>query len=170
MAKDPAVLNHQEWLGYVQPVGLVVSIPALLDANARINRNFGPDHQKFLGALPVNRDGESIPEIPDFVAFAQAVFEWRLEDLYGASGATLLPTSLEVPLPEYNETLRPTFALREFQPTETTHEWILLIDVLQAGTDFDKVVATDTRGWQASPLSRFERLLRETRVPAGLLV
>ena len=33
MAKDPAILAHQEWLGYVQPVGLVVSIPAMLDAN-----------------------------------------------------------------------------------------------------------------------------------------
>jgi hypothetical protein len=52
MAKDPAVLNHQEWLGYVQPVGLVVSIPALLQANAFLNRNFGPEHQRFLAALP----------------------------------------------------------------------------------------------------------------------
>lgn len=170
MAKDPAVLNHQEWLGYVQPVGLVVSIPGLLDANARINRNFGPDHQKFLSALPVNGDGETIPEIPDFVAFVQALFDWRLEDVYGASGAPVLPTSLEVPLPEYSETLRPTFALREFQPKDSDHDWILLIDVLPTGTDFDKVMAADARGWQASPQTRFERLLRETRVPAGLLV
>src|SRR5262249_36833482 len=130
MAKDPAVLNHQEWLGYVQPVGLVVSIPALLDANARINRNFGPDHQKFLSALPVARDGEPIPEIPDFVAFAQTFFEWQPEDLYGAPGAPALPNSLEVPLPEYNETLRPSLALREFQPKDSACEWILLINVL----------------------------------------
>jgi N-6 DNA Methylase len=170
MAKDPAVLNHQEWRGYVQPVGLVVSIPALLDANARINRNFGPDHQRFLSVLPVDRDGEPIPEIPDFVAFAQAVFEWRLEDLYGAPGAPALPNSLEVPLPEYNETLRPSLALREFQPKDSTCEWILLINVLSSGVDFDEVVVSDARGWQASPQTRFERLLRETRVPAGLLV
>src|SRR5215472_12096081 len=139
MAKDPAILNHQEWLGYVQPVGLVVSIPALLDANARINRNFGPDNQKFLSALPVDRDGEPIPEIPDFVPFAQAVFDWRLEDLYGAPGAPVLPNSLEVPLPEYNETLRPSLALREFQPADAVHEWLLLIDVVPAGIDFDRV-------------------------------
>jgi N-6 DNA Methylase len=170
MAKDLAVLNHQEWLGYVQPVGLVVSIPALLDANARINRNFGPDHQRFLSALPVDRDGEPIPEVPDFVAFAQTVFEWRIEDLYGAGGASALPTSLEVPLPEYNETLRPTLALREFQPKDLACEWILLISVLPSGVDFDEVVVSDARGWQASPQTRFERLLRETRVPAGLLV
>jgi len=170
MTKDPAVLNHQEWLGYVQPVGLVVSIPALLDANARINRNFGPDHQRFLSALPVDRGGEPIPEIPDFVVFAQAVFEWRLEDLYGAPGAPVLPNSLEVPLPEYNETLRPSLALREFQPKDSACEWILLINNLSSGVDFDEVVVSDSRGWQASPQTRFERLLRETRVPAGLLV
>jgi len=29
MAKDPAILAHQEWLGYVQPDRLVVSTPAL---------------------------------------------------------------------------------------------------------------------------------------------
>jgi len=170
MAKDPAILNHQEWLGYVQPVGLVVSIPALLDANARINRNFGPDHQRFLSALPVDRDGDPIPEVPDFVAFTQAVFEWRLEDLYGAPGAPALPNSLEVPLPEYNETLRPSLALREFQPKDSTCEWLLLINVLPSGVDFDEVVVSDARGWQASSQTRFERLLRETRVPAGLLV
>ena len=38
MAKDPEQLAHQQWLGYVQPVGLVVSIPALLAADAHPNR------------------------------------------------------------------------------------------------------------------------------------
>jgi hypothetical protein len=33
MARDPEAIAHQEWLGYVQPVGLVVSIPALLAAH-----------------------------------------------------------------------------------------------------------------------------------------
>ncbi len=43
MAKDPEQLAHQQWLGYVQPVGLVVSIPALLAADAHVNRNIAPD-------------------------------------------------------------------------------------------------------------------------------
>ena len=42
MAKDPAILAHQEWLGYVQPVGLVVSIPAMLDANRPGESKFCP--------------------------------------------------------------------------------------------------------------------------------
>ena len=57
MPKDPAILAHQEWLGYVQPTGLVVSIPALIDASAFLNRNYGPDHQRLLSALPQDSDG-----------------------------------------------------------------------------------------------------------------
>jgi hypothetical protein len=170
MAKDPDVRNHQEWLGYVQPVGLVVSIPALLQANARINRNFGPDHQRFLSAIPADPTGEPMPEIADFVEFAQAALGWSPQDLYGAPGSPPIPDSLEAPLPEYNETLRPTYALREFDPKDSAHEWILLVDVLPTGTDLDAVTATEAHRWQASPQARFERLLRETGVPTGLLV
>src|SRR5450759_3025806 len=48
MPRDPETLAHLEWLGYVQPVGLVVSPPALLAAQAHINRNIIPDHRRFL--------------------------------------------------------------------------------------------------------------------------
>src|SRR4051794_8799074 len=118
MSKDPAVLAHQEWLGYVQPSGLVVSIPALLEANARINRNFAPEHHRFVAALPSGREGNPVPEIRSFPAFARAVLDWQPEDLYGSPGAPPLPDSLEAPLPEYGETLRPSYALREFQPKD----------------------------------------------------
>src|SRR5215831_10282769 len=116
MAKDPAIPAHQEWLGYVQPSGLVVSIPALLEANARINRNFAPDHSRFLAVLASDRDGNPVPEIKDFPAFATAVLDWQPTDLYGAHGAPAVPETLEAPLTEHGETLRPTFALRDFEP------------------------------------------------------
>lgn len=169
MAKDPAILAHQEWLGYVQPSGLVVSIPALLEANARINRNFAPDHSRFLAALPTDRDGNPIPEIKDFPAFAVSVLDWQTADLNGAPGAPSIPEALEAPLPEYGETLRPTFALREFDPKPGASEWILLIQELPPGTDLDALPHSDPHHWQASPQTRFERLLRQTRVPIGLL-
>ncbi len=170
MAKDPAILAHQEWLGYVQPAGLVVSIPALVEARAFLNRNFAPDHRRFLDALPTNRDGEPIPEIPDFPAFARAVLGWGPDDLWGATGAPALPASLEAPLPEYGETLRPNYALREFEPKEGANEWILLVQEQPVGCDFDAIAAFDGHHWQASSQARFERLLRETRVPTGLLI
>jgi len=165
MAKNPEELAHQEWLGYVQPLGLVVSIPALLDARAHINRNFGPEHRAFLEALPRDKRGEPIPEITNFPTFAKAVFGWTDSDLCCEP-----PASLEVVLPEYDETLRPTYALREFQPKEGASEWIILIQEIPRGAIFDEVTTTDSRAWHASAETRFERLLRQNRVPIGLLV
>lgn len=160
--KEAHVLDHEEWLGYVQPVGLVVSIPAMLNAGAILNRNFGPGHARFLAALPSDRDGEPVPEIRDFSAFAKQTFEWTDNDL------TPAPPEVEIALTDYHETLRPTHVLREEKPRSG---YILLIDELPFGTDLDQPAAhEDSRHWQASPQSRFERLLRATGVPIGLLV
>jgi hypothetical protein len=178
MARDTGIDAHRQWLGYVQPSGLVVSIPALLEANARLDQNYAPSHRRFLSALPARPDGEPVPEILNFPAFAETVFEWRPEDLYGAPGAPALPQSLEIALPDYHETLRPTYALRDFEPAGANgvaarpagSEWILLVQVLARETDFDKIATSDDRHWQATPQAKFERLLRQAHVPIGLLV
>jgi hypothetical protein len=166
MARDPAIVAHQEWLGYVQPTGLVVSIPALIDASAFLNRNYGPDHQRFLSALPQDADGETIPEISSFVRFAQDVLGWDTALLVGA-GTDPVPAELEVNLENYNDTLRPTYALRNLNGESN---WLLLVDVLPTGTNLEQVYTPHERGWQASPQARFERLLRQTGVSTGLLV
>jgi len=167
MPRDPAILAHQEWLGYVQPTGLVVSIPSLIDASAFLNRNYGPEHQRLLAALPQDSDGSPIPEISDFARFAQDVFGWDAELVLGSPGAEPVPPELEVNLENYNETLRPTYALRSLNGDG---KWLLLVEVLPTGTDLDTAYAPHDRGWQASPQARFERLLRQTGVHIGLLV
>src|SRR2546427_2368740 len=103
MAKDPEQLAHQEWLGYVQPVGLVVSIPALLAAQAYVNRNIVPDHQRFLSCLPRDKNDEIVSEIHDLAAFAQIVLGWEPGDLVRLPADSALPeefSSLEIVLPE----------------------------------------------------------------------
>src|SRR6516164_4777254 len=100
MARDPETLSHVEWLGYVQPVGLVVSIPALLAAQAHVNRNIAPDHQRFLSCLPRNKNDETMPEIQDFPGFTKSVLGWESADLVGAPGSDPVPADLEVMLPE----------------------------------------------------------------------
>lgn len=167
MPKDPAILAHQEWIGYVQPTGLVVSIPALVDASAFLNRNYGPDHQRFLSALPQDADHEVIPEIPDFVQFARDVLNWDASLLNGSPEVDPIPAELEVNLENYNETLRPRYALRNL---EGERKWLLLVDVFPAGTDLDQPFAPHDRAWQVSPQARFEKLLRQTGVGIGLLV
>jgi len=163
MARDPEILAHLEWLGYVQPVGLVVSIPALLAAQAHVGRATPMQHQKFLAGLPRNKDLEIIPEIPDFRSFVQSVLAWEANDLRDP------PASLEVALPEYHDTLQPTFVVPEFQPKNAEHPWLMLVQCLPRATDFDTINVQDERHWQATPQARFERLLRETEVPIGLL-
>jgi hypothetical protein len=170
MARDPETIAHQEWLGYVQPVGLVVSIPAMLAAQAHVNRNIIPDHQRFLACLPRAKDDTVVPEIADFPKVTHGVFGWRDSDLEPVVPGDPRYAALEITLPEYHETLRPTHAVREPEPKDAAHPWMMLVQVHPSGTDLDAVATADTRNWQADPQAKFERLLRETRVPLGLLV
>ncbi len=168
MAKTPEQLAHEQWLGYIQPEGLVVSIPALLEARAHINQNFIPRHRAFLDFLPKDREGQPIPELPGFLAFAESILGWSQSDVVGAPDGRALPETLQFYLRDYAETLQPKYAVRDF--TREKPEWLLLIEELPGVQDFDTATATGARQWQASPQARFERLLRETNVPAGLLV
>ena len=174
MAKDPEVIAHQQWLGYVQPVGLVVSIPAMVQAQAYVNRNIAPDHQRFLECLP--DDDKSPPAITDLARFTQEVLGWEPADLIDLRRDTPDVQSLEVALPEYHETLRPTHGVREFTPQRTTDhgqlttpKWLMLIQQWPLAQDLDKNTAAHDGHWQATPQARIERLLRETQVPTGLL-
>ncbi|HYR89317.1 MAG TPA: DNA methyltransferase [Terriglobia bacterium] len=166
MAKNPEQLAHLEWLGYVQPVGLVVSVPALLAAQAQVNTNTIPLHQKLLACLPRDKHDEVIPEIPSLSGFTQTVLDWEPADLPPVPAGEPLPqelASLEVVLPEYHETLRPTHVVRD------GNRILLLVQALRSGVDFDDSALEHERGWHASPQAKFERLLRESGVPIGLL-
>ena len=169
MAKDPELLAHQQWIGYLQPVGLVVSAPALLQCQAHINANIVPEHQRFLDhvteTLIVGRT-EPLTAIKNLRGLLLDVFGWQAGDLIEASDPRA--AMLEVVLPEYHETLRPSFAVPE-DLKETPLRWLMLIQELPVGTPLDDVVEKDDRHWQATPQARFERLLREAQVPIGLL-
>src|SRR3954464_13287672 len=94
MAKlDPAVVAHLEWLGFVQPTGLVVSAPALVRAGAILDQR-DIEGQRLLRACTVSADSadnrvqEPVPRyavsdsgadarIADFPTFASSVLGWR---------------------------------------------------------------------------------------------
>jgi hypothetical protein len=165
MARDPETLAHQEWIGYVQPVGLVVSIPALLGAQAHVNRNIAPVQARFISCLPRDKADEVIAELRDFSRFVTTVFDWKESDLLDAEPLN----DLHVVLPEYHETLKPTFAVKDVQPKDAKNPWLMLIKCMPVGGSLDEIQHGDTRHWQASAHAKFERLLRETEVPLGLL-
>ncbi|MBB3205482.1 hypothetical protein FHS27_001282 [Rhodopirellula rubra] len=173
MAKSPEELAHIEWLGYVQPIGLVVSIPAMLEAQCYVNKNIMGEHARFLECLAQDDAGVTRTELRDLREFVQAVLGWEAEDLVDVPARQVLGGDmgrLEVVLPQYNETLRPTHAVPVFRPEEDQNPWQLLIQELSTGTDLDDAGEADSsRHWNASPQAKFERLLRETEVPIGLL-
>ena len=171
MKKTPELLAHLEWLGYIQPVGLVVSAPALLNAQAHINANVVPEHRRFLDSLRKNEDDETIAEITDFHSFVQSVFGWEREDLRKLPLDSLPAdfNGLEIVLPEYNETLRPTYVVPAFEPADDEPKWIALVKEYTTDVELDDHEVADNRKWQASPHSRMERLLRETGVSFGIL-
>ena len=175
MAKDPELLAHQEWLGYLQPVGLVVSPPALVAAQAFPAKNIIPEHTRLLDLVEqVNVEGKDDPQpsIREFPRFATEILGWEPADILGGPDGEPVPDSLEVALPEYNETLRPSYAVPEFEKEPNgDRRWLMLIERVGLGLDLDDAPETDSKDhhWHASPQARFERLLRETQVPIGVL-
>ncbi|MBI3269064.1 MAG: N-6 DNA methylase [Planctomycetes bacterium] len=165
---------HQEWLGFVQPVGLVVSPVALAHSGVYPNRNIVEVQESLkriarlvrIGGDDADDDAERVA-ITDFPSFAREVFGWQDGDVLGAPGGTPLPPDLDVSLPEFEEVLSPTFALRD---PEKPERWLILIQVVLVGTDLDKADASGEHKWHAPPQARFERLLREREIPIGLLV
>jgi hypothetical protein len=169
---DPEIVAHLEWIGFVRPTGLVVSAPALVRAGAILDRR-DTEGQRLLRACVAERVFDvkegPIPYLPEFRRFAESVLGWGFSPKgYAGTTESPIPTELEVPLPDYGETLRPDFAVRELEPKDGASIWQLVVKVLEPGEDFDRVVRG--RGQlEASAQGRMERLLRQTGVPAGLL-
>ena len=173
-ARDSNTRAHLEWLGFIQPNGLVVSAPALVKAGAILNRQDTEGQNRLVGCirdrvLDAVRSAE--PYIPDFREFAATVLGWGFSSRgYAGTADAPIPPELEFPLPDYGETLRPDLAVRERDPRNGEAPWQLLVQVLEVGRDFDVPVTGGTGSrLEASPQGRAERLLRGTGVPAALL-
>ncbi len=158
--------RNKEWLGYLQPMGLVVSPPALAEALAFPNANIIPEHNRFLECVEKSRyraRTRRFPPSPNSPASVRTSWVGGRPTSWGRKEGGPLPESLESVLTEYNETLRPTYAVKhpESKP-EGQSPWMMLVKVLPNGTTFDDLVESDSHHWQVSPQARFERLLRPT--------
>lgn len=171
MADDGALKDHQTWLAYLQPEGLLVSPAALVDSQvvldraqlARIQQNFLP----FTTDADVDdKTVEAIRSLPEFLC---EFLGWSKESLLGADANQPIPDKLIVDLPEFGETLSPDFVLRDPKPADPERPWLMLIKELPVAADLDDPHTGQDQQWSASAARRFERLMRETRVPIGLL-
>ena len=169
---DANTRAHLEWLGFVRPTGLVVSPPALNRAGAVLERADREGQRRLLDAASEREFKPSEgpqPWLPDFEDFARSVLGWRFSPAgYAGGNAAPVPDELSLHLPDYGETLRPDFAVRERDPDEDGSPWQLLVQKVEAGQGFDRPVGGDGK-LEASPQSRMERMLRAKAVPAGLL-
>jgi len=169
---SPELENHKAWLGYLQPDGLVVTAQTLVDAGVQIDRSQLPALQERFIALTTRLtwgEEQEAVGVGNLTLFLEEFLGWLPSYLVGEHRPEPIPEELIVALPDFEETLSPTSALRKFQPRPGDNPWSLLLQKIPAGQDLDKPHATHTRGWEASPTRKFERLLRETRVHVGLL-
>ncbi|MEL6816987.1 MAG: type IIL restriction-modification enzyme MmeI, partial [Cyanobacteria bacterium J06598_3] len=66
----------------------------------------------------------------------------------------------------YGETLRPDYAVKEDPDSD---KWLLLVQTVPLGHELDKNDPTAESGWKATYQQKFERLLKGTKVPIGIL-
>jgi len=155
------IFAHQEWLGYVQPVGLVVSPSVLVNAQVIPDQNISPRQNDFRNVLEKHESGKAVRYTASDVQQVFTEFlEWEESDLVDASEHR---DDLDISLPELEVVLSATWAV----PSEDS-QWMMLIKVEKGSLNLDKP-PSDSKGWNASHHARFERLLRETEIPIGLL-
>src|SRR6266566_2385715 len=123
---DPTLQAHKDWIGFVRPVGLVVSPRALLDGQAQIDVRAAMEPQRILLAL-CDPNGS---RLSDYARLTTEVLSWRSEDL--KTGEVL--DELIVALPEFGDSLRPSCAVRD---AEEPDQWLLLIQEVIAGESLD---------------------------------
>lgn len=167
---DPELLAHQQWLGYLQPVGLVVAPAAMQDAGwvvARSGSELIERQQRYRDALePLGGDDDDADgrEL-GFTGIETLLVEhlgWGTDQVQ--SDQKLIEDYTRE-LPELGETLQPTAVV----PVASGEGAQLLVQELPLLTPLDQKLTAGEQLWRASPQERFERLLRETGVEAGLL-
>ena len=180
---DPELQAHKEWLGYLQPRGLVVAPAAMWEAGwvlEQSGRELLERQEQFREALQPLGPDEGEDDEDDQPHGFRRLEELLVEQLsWDPEALQREPASLESwsrELPELGETLRPTAVVPGFGGDDKPQLLIQELPppedgLLPAGdlVELDRRQASGDQGWRASPQERFERLLRETEVQLGLL-
>ena len=171
----PEQRAHRNWLALIRPTGLVVAAPALARAAGGLEARDVEGQRRLRDWRDGFADGATCNPRASFRAFAESVLEWNFSPRwYGAAdgdAGSPVPTAA---LPEYGETLFADFAVREPDTLETAPPedgpplWQVAVSTYGPGQDLDTRFTSAGR-LEDSPNGRLERLLRKTRIPAGVL-
>ena len=178
-SSDAAIRDHQEWLGYLQPNGLVVSPQVLFDQQVIIDRSALADLQRaFTAALAIPAGGDAEPRFGAFLepqadgrpdGFAIRFLGWHPELIdWNTLERQTLHESATVSIPELGATLSPTAALRYPKPADPARPYQLLVEEVEPDAPFDDRYNA-THLWETTRSAKFERLLTESGVALGVL-
>jgi hypothetical protein len=168
---------HEQWIGMAQPSeGLVVSVPVLVDAQCaeKLPREA---HLRFLECLDEGPDGKL--RVSDLERLFSTVLDLGPERF---DTGEALPKDLSLYVVEGKQLLRPTRALKWNKPRQDAPTAADSTPAAQAGRPYAMLVweispevelldkpEKVTGAWEYPAQAKFERLLRECRVPIGLL-
>jgi N-6 DNA Methylase len=159
---------NDEWLGYVQPVGLVVApiVLARFGLTPEIQTRVETEAVRaFISPKPEDRKTKAADQraLKDSWAFFHGVLGWRASQVAGAAGGPPLDENLFLKVDESETEIAPDWAV-----ANPEGGWQMLVRVEGPGVNPDERGAL--AGWEATPHQRFERLLREKQTPTGVLV
>lgn len=166
---------HEQWLGMAQPAeGLVVSLPVLVDGQC-MEKLPREAHVRFLAELVQDRGRHRIHDLSGVFEHVLELGPERFDE------ASAIPPEVSLYVPEGKQLLRPTRALKWPTPPDGTagadatpaalaaRPYALLVwEVPPAVESLDKP-ETVTGSWEYPAQAKMERLMRECRVPIGVL-
>ncbi len=159
---------NDEWLGHVQPIGLVVApiVLARFGLTPEIQTRADTEAMReFVSPKPDDVIGKAIDPraLKDPWVFFHGALGWRPAQVAGAPGGPALPEDLILKVEESDTEIAPDWAV-----VDPDGGWQILVRIEALGAKPDERGAL--AGWEATPHQRFERLLRERETPIGLLI
>lgn len=184
-ATDVVRQFHETWIGECQPSeGLTFSIPVLCDAGVmvKLDAAHARAFEQYLSTPPPSNDDDAPPSVrlTSLREFLLGQCGWQPGELHEQ-----LPDDLVLRLHEEGTELRPSFAIpyghgyappaasllgasEQTPSSRAGAAYQALVWELPPGLALD-TAESETTSWHYPPSAKFERLLRETRVPMGLL-
>jgi hypothetical protein len=159
---------NEEWLGHVQPVGLVIAPVVLARHGLNPETQTRADSEEVRKLIAPKEEGAGTKSfdpcaLKDPWMFFENILGWREDLVAGSPGGLPLPEDLSLKVDESDTEIAPHWAV-----VEPDGGWQVLVRIEAAGIQPDERGAI--LGWEASPHQRLERLLREKEVPIGLLI